>query len=145
MHQTVDRFDPNRGFAPSTYLTAAAKRHIWKCQNGNANQKNMNYIMSSEMGNEGSDMDFQSVFDAKTSVRTIGLLDKEVERRENLDRIAVLMDGIKDDRDRKIIDLRFFSKMTLSEIADVLGITIERVRQLETRALNQMRVKAGVN
>ena len=108
MHQTVDRFNPKLGFAPSTYFYSAMKRHVWKLQNGNANAKNMNYVYASEMGRY-YDEDFQAIFDSKTTDLDFNPVSDEVEHIENRERIAVLMDGIEDDRDRKVISLRFFS------------------------------------
>lgn len=44
-----------------------------------------------------------------------------------------------DPRERKILDLRFLKGMTLEEVGKVMGITKERVRQLQTRGLQRIR------
>jgi RNA polymerase sigma factor (sigma-70 family) len=144
MHQTVDRFNPGLGYAPSTYFRTACKHHIWKCVNGNANQRNMNYVFASDMGIECSDRDFQSTFDSKTVDPDANTVEEEVEHLENVERIAVLMDSLDEDRDRELIKMRFFSEMTLQEIADVLQLSRERIRQLERRALNKMSSTANL-
>jgi len=41
--------------------------------------------------------------------------------------------------EKNIINLRFFDDMTLKQIANVLNITAERVRQIEARALKKLR------
>ncbi len=42
-------------------------------------------------------------------------------------------------REQEIIDLRFTQELTLEEIAKVTGVTRERVRQIEMRALRKLR------
>ncbi len=42
-------------------------------------------------------------------------------------------------QEQKVIDLRFYSGLTLSEAGKVLDVTSERVRQLEMKALRKMR------
>lgn len=43
------------------------------------------------------------------------------------------------ERENQVIDLRFKSDMTLAEVAGAMGVTQERVRQIEAKALRKMR------
>jgi RNA polymerase sigma-32 factor len=48
-------------------------------------------------------------------------------------------------RDRRVIQMRFFDNMTLEAIGREIGVSRERVRQLEARSLNKMRKYLKVN
>jgi len=43
------------------------------------------------------------------------------------------------ERERKVISYRFYDRMTLDEVAAVFGITRERIRQVEAKALRKIR------
>lgn len=45
-----------------------------------------------------------------------------------------------DDRERQVISRRFYAERTLHEVGSEVGVTRERVRQIETRALRKMRL-----
>lgn len=66
----------------------------------------------------------------------------EVGMREEIDK---LIDTILDDRSKKVIQLRFGlldgTSHTLEEIGKELGVTRERIRQIEVKAIKKMRVK----
>ena len=67
----------------------------------------------------------------------------EADRRLLKRRIAEVLGGLTP-RDRRVIELRFGLRdgrpRTLEEVARVFGVTRERVRQLERRALARLRV-----
>jgi DNA-directed RNA polymerase sigma subunit (sigma70/sigma32) len=42
-------------------------------------------------------------------------------------------------REEKIVRARFYEELTLEEVADRFGVTRERVRQIESRALRKLR------
>ena len=44
-------------------------------------------------------------------------------------------------RDRKIIILRYFRDKTQREIAEILGVSQVQVSRLETKILNQIKIK----
>lgn len=60
--------------------------------------------------------------------------------------VALAMEGL-DDRERKVITMRFGLAdgriRTLQEVSDRMGVTKERIRQLEVRALRKMRSQPG--
>jgi len=68
--------------------------------------------------------------------------DFEAEKYDMLGFLGEAM-GTLDDRERKIIELRFGlgsnPARTLKEIGEDLGVTSERVRQIETKALDKLR------
>jgi RNA polymerase sigma-32 factor len=57
-----------------------------------------------------------------------------------LEKVATFLEGI-DERDRRIVDERILAEepKTLQELGDELGLTRERVRQLEARTVNRLR------
>jgi RNA polymerase sigma factor (sigma-70 family) len=65
----------------------------------------------------------------------------KVSRRLEVESLPELLDGL-DDRERTIVSRRFGlegPEHTLRELADVYGISAERVRQVEQRALGKLR------
>ncbi|WP_420612973.1 sigma-70 family RNA polymerase sigma factor [Candidatus Spongiisocius sp.] len=60
--------------------------------------------------------------------------------------VALAMEGL-DDRERKVITMRYGLAdgriRTLQEVSDRMGVTKERIRQLEIRALRKMRSQNG--
>jgi RNA polymerase primary sigma factor len=49
------------------------------------------------------------------------------------------------DRERLVIEARFTDGLTLDETGQRVGLTRERIRQIEQKALEKMRAKLGVN
>lgn len=45
---------------------------------------------------------------------------------------------------RKVLELRYFHNMTLEEVGDLMGITRERVRQIEQKALRILRANHDI-
>ena len=44
-----------------------------------------------------------------------------------------------EDRDRLVIEMRFWEEKTLKEVGEVIGVTRERVRQIEVRVVQKLR------
>ncbi|MEK9625834.1 MAG: RNA polymerase sigma factor RpoH [Gammaproteobacteria bacterium] len=74
------------------------------------------------------------------------LLYKADEHRHRNEQLGMALESL-DDRSRDIISARWLAeddnKQTLSDLADKYGVSAERIRQIEKRALEQMRVTAS--
>jgi len=59
--------------------------------------------------------------------------------------LAALMEGL-NERERQVLSLRFGldggTRRTLQEVGQALGVTRERARQIESRALHRLRASA---
>jgi len=90
--------------------------------------------LSSGPGNEDADTD---------PLRGLGTLEPGYERSEDR---AVLVPGLQvlDERERKIMHLRFFAGLTQSEIAAEMGISQMHVSRLIRRSLERMREEIDV-
>ncbi|HZC31240.1 MAG TPA: sigma-70 family RNA polymerase sigma factor, partial [Gaiellaceae bacterium] len=73
------------------------------------------------------------------------LPDEDVERRLQKQALDRALEALPE-RDRRVLELRYgldgSSGRTLEEVGAVLGVTRERVRQLEGRALRELRMVA---
>lgn len=47
------------------------------------------------------------------------------------------------EREQEVIRLRFLDELTLQEIADELGVTRERIRQIERKAMRRVRMRSA--
>lgn len=45
------------------------------------------------------------------------------------------------ERMRRVLELRYFHDMTLEQVGQIMGVTRERVRQIESKALRILRGK----
>lgn len=72
---------------------------------------------------------------------------RAVERQELSQRLAQALDAL-DPRERKIIQMRFGlgrgEERTLSEVAEMMGVSRERIRQIEQAALAKLRRMPGL-
>ncbi|MEV8456003.1 RNA polymerase sigma factor SigF [Streptomyces sp. NPDC052095] len=75
---------------------------------------------------------------ARTFAEVLGGPDPALEAVENLHTLAPLLDGL-DERERRIIDLRFGHEMTQSLIGAELGISQMHVSRLISRILRKLR------
>jgi RNA polymerase primary sigma factor len=128
--RAVEKFDYDRGFRFSTYATQVVRRNAYR--NVMARQKERTKVTTSlEEGN--FDFDDQD---------TQGGISPD---RWNLlrSKLTALLDKL-DRREKLIVRARFSlgshrRVQTLQRIADSLGVSKERVRQLEKRALEKLR------
>jgi len=56
--------------------------------------------------------------------------------------LDLIMRRVLTEREHEIIKFRFFSDMTLDDVGKYFGVTRERIRQIEVRAINKMREHA---
>ena len=132
--RAVEKFDFDRGFRFSTYATQVVRRNAYRTvvTNQQERQKTMGGLQ---------DMDFDITDDDRSSAIS------EKRWHELRSRLSVMLDEL-DRREKFIIRARFSLGShrrvhTLQSLADRLGVSKERVRQLERRAMDKLRGMAG--
>ena len=76
--------------------------------------------------------------DGAAFAETVGAEDKSIEKNETKQLVQKLLARL-DDRARKVIELRFLEDLSLAEIAPLVGVSIERVRQIIESNLPKLR------
>lgn len=74
------------------------------------------------------------------AVDPVSMLVDQDNRRQLAEAISQLAE-----RDRTVVSLYYFERLTLAEIGKVLGVTESRVSQLHTRAVLRLRAKLGTS
>jgi len=130
--RAVEKFDYSRGFRFSTYATHAVQRAVYQFFSRRQRRRVEQGIADLEALGEP---DFRC--------------DRSQERAlaRNLKTLDSLVEDL-EPRDRYIVESRFGlgalkRPLTLQRVADQLGISRERVRQLETRAIGRLRSAAA--
>ncbi len=127
--KAVDRFDYSRGFRFSTYATHAVQRDLFRNYKS-GRRRQVTEIATDPIVPFGSVVapdDEQQIND----VQTVSELKK-------------IMEDSLNPREKRIVDLRFGLNsddggQTLREVGEELSISKERVRQLQTRTIEQVR------
>jgi RNA polymerase primary sigma factor len=132
--RAVEKFDYDRGFRFSTYATQVVRRNSYRSVV--TNQQERQKVVSGLQ-----DMDFDVSDEGRASA--IG----EKRWHELRARLSDMLDAL-DRREKLIIRARFSLGShrrvhTLQSLADRLGISKERVRQLERRAMEKLQTMAG--
>lgn len=132
--RAVEKFDFDRGFRFSTYATQVVRRNSYRTVV--LKQQDRQKVVGGLQ-----DMDIEICDDERTSAISEGRW------HELRSRLAVMLDDL-DRREKLIIRARFSlgshrKVHTLQSLADRLGISKERVRQLERRAMEKLRLMAG--
>lgn len=132
--RAVEKFDFDRGFRFSTYATQVVRRNSYRTVV--VKQQERQKVVGGLQ-----DLDIDVSDEQKTSAIS--------EKRWTLlrKRLAVMLDDL-DRREKLIIRSRFAlgahrQVRTLQALADRLGISKERVRQLEKRAMEKLQAMAG--
>ena len=104
------------------------------------NQMNVSGIVSlNEYMEQGSDVSQES------SQGTTSRFDSPEESYDKKELSMAIEEALKllTDKEQKVITLYYFEDLTLKEISSILDVSISRVSQLHTRALQKMRSKMG--
>lgn len=132
--RAVEKFDFGRGFRFSTYATQVVRRGAYRQVMDSQQERTKLQSGVEDLGLDVSDEGRQSAIGEQ--------------RWHQLQSRLNLMLGDLDRRERLIIRARFSLGShrrvhTLQSLADRLGVSKERVRQLEQRALEKLRAMAG--
>ncbi len=128
--QAVDKFDYDRGFRFSTYAYRSIARHAFRSVTQRQQESSRFVTESDDAVFDGNGEDASPWMDEKTWHRLRALLSEMLHRL--------------DKRERLIVRARFAlgghrKVSTFQSLADRLGISKERVRQLEQRAMTKLR------
>jgi RNA polymerase primary sigma factor len=132
--RAIDKFDYDRGFRFSTYATQVVRRNSYRMVMTKQKERQKQAASLEETG-----------LDVESPDRSSSIDDVRWEQlRSRLSNLLSLLDR----REQLIIRARFSlgghrKVQTLQRLADILGVSKERVRQLEKRALDKLRDLAG--
>ena len=131
--RAAEKFDYSRGNKFSTYASWAIMKNFARTIPGEFKQRDRFRPTSEE------------VFLAKADERSDRYTEEAEQRRRTL-QVNRILETL-DDREQKIIISRFGldyrqEPLTLKEVGEEMGVTKERIRQIQTRALNKLRIAA---
>ncbi len=149
--RALESFDPERGFSLGTYATHWIRHHIQRevMNHGRSIRVPVHTQEKLRMARKPLpcttiSLDAPSGPDnsPKTLHDTIGDAEADptdqLRERERQKAVAIALTQLPE-RTRRIIRDRFWGERTLAQVGDALGVTRERVRQLEAGALTKLR------
>ena len=134
--KAAERFDYSRGFRFSTYATHSIQRELFRLFGKGNKRRNMETTIDPEILLESLEADGDSR--------------RHLEHTCRMQYIKDLMQKVLPDREMQVVISRFGlnsegRKVTLREIGEKLGLSKERVRQLQTRAIQRLQQFAREN
>lgn len=126
IYKSIDRFNPDLNYSPSTYFWKVLKGDRHRYYNGNANQRNL----SLEFDNQ--------VIDIACDQLILESIDKKQSIDYMLDKFKFL-----EDNEKRVIQGRFFDDLTLKDLGIKEGVSRERIRQIEQKAIDKLRYYCG--
>lgn len=139
----VDRYDPAGGAKFSTYLCICLKNAFGECLGIRTEKQKQDPInwaasLNSPLADEkdsGKLFDIVPDPDADIPMENI---EKKVWREQLHEAVKSAMEALSEDQ-KEMLQLRYWKGMGLQEIAEIQGISAERVRQKERKALMLLR------
>lgn len=146
--QASKKFDPSLGFKPTTYAWPSILREIINVQRmlrsdtilSGCRHKPMFHVPEVGFFSQRP----REICDMEDGGFCLDESQQQWELNEICDEAHALM-GLLTERQKQIIRMRFFKGISLSQIAQRIRVSKERVRQLIEAALIRMRAAAGVS
>ena len=128
--KAVERFDYSRGFRFSTYATHSVQRELYRSSSRGWKRQSTEVLTAPEI--------------LLSSVVARSDLQRYEEQDRKVDYVRSLMEKVLPDREQQIVSSRFglnsnSHSQTLREIGEKMGLSKERIRQLQLRALDRLR------